>query len=153
MEYEARDATVTRPEQKTSLRKGYAFVAMAMDVNNLALEDILDAIKAGAANCKVTAERIDEAQSNERITDRTLDSIGQAGFVIVDLTYDRPNVYYEAGYAQALKKTPVYLAKQGTEIHFDVKDYPVIFYSNLRSLRSSLAERLTAIISGRANKV
>jgi hypothetical protein len=152
VEYEARAAVVTKSEQGAAIRKGLAFVAMAMDVQNPELEDILDAIKAGATACQVIAERVDEAQSNERITDRTLDSIGQAEFVIVDLTYDRPNVYYEAGYAQALKKTPIYLAKEGTAIHFDVKDYPVIFYSNMRSLRSSLAERLTAIIFGRTNK-
>jgi len=128
----------------------YAFIAMAMDPNNPELEDVLDAIKDGANRCGVEAERVDEVQTNERITERTLESITTAEYVVVDLTHSRPNVYYEAGFAQGLGKTPIYVAKKGTEIQFDVKDYPVILYPNLRLLKDSLADRLRAIGSGRA---
>ncbi len=78
-----------------------------------------------------------------------LDSISEAEFVVVDLTQSRPKVYCEAGFAQGLGKTPVYVAKEGTPIHFDLRDYPVIFYPNMRTLRSSLADRLKAINAGR----
>ncbi len=74
------------------------------------------------------AERIDEEQSNERITDRILESIRAAEHVIVDLTGERPNVFFEAGYAHGLGKLPIYIAKVGTTIHFDLKDYPIIFF-------------------------
>ena len=139
-------------EQRTEspeVTPNYAFIAMAMDPKNPDLDDVLDALKEGASRCKIKAERVDEVQSNERITDRTLASIKEAEFVLVDLTYDRPNVYYEAGYAQGLGKTPVYVAQEGTKIHFDVKDYPVIKYPNKRTLKDSLEQRLRAIKSGR----
>jgi len=80
---------------------------------------------------------VDELQSNERITDRILESIRKAEFVIVDLTYSRPNVFYEAGYAQGIGKTPVYIAKEGTQLEFDLKDYPVIFFKNMKQLNSN----------------
>jgi hypothetical protein len=131
------------------VRQGYGFIAMAMDPQEPQLEDVLDAIKAGAAQCGIAAERIDEARSNEPITKRMLDSISEAEFVFVDLTHPRPNVYYEAGYAQGNGKTPVFLARVGTIIPFDLKDYPVIFYPNMRELRASIAERLTSIRFGR----
>jgi hypothetical protein len=104
MEYEARFAEKSRSQHNLPIRKGVAFVVMAMTAENAELEDVLDAIKEAAVTCNVVATRIDDLQSNERITDRVLDSIIQAEFVIVDLTYARPNVYYEAGYAQAMKK-------------------------------------------------
>lgn len=50
--------------------QNYAFVAMPMDKENHQLVDVLEAIKAGAKECGVTAERIDEDERNERITDR-----------------------------------------------------------------------------------
>jgi len=106
-------------------------------------------VKDGVEKCGVIAERIDEVLSNEPITKRMLEAIDSAEFVVVDLSNARPNVYYEAGYAQGLGKTPVYVARKGTEIPFDLKDYPVILYSNLRDLKASLGERLRAIRSGR----
>ncbi len=136
-------------ETEVEITPNYAFIAMSMDPNNPELEDVLDAIKYGANKCGVSAERVDEVQTNERITERTLESIITAEYVVVDLTCSRPNVYYEAGFAQGLGKTPIYVAKKGTEIHFDVKDYPVILYSNFRELKDSLAERLRAIGTGR----
>jgi hypothetical protein len=86
---------------------------------------------------------------NESITGRMLTSIEDAEFVVVDLTNARPNVYYEAGYAQGLGKTPVYLARKGTEIPFDIKDYPVILYPYMRDLKTLLADRLNAVRAGR----
>ncbi len=135
--------------KSVTLRSNYAFIAMAMDPQDPRLEDVLDAIKDGASKCGVTAERIDESLSNEPITKRMLEAIDSVEFVVVDLSHARPNVYYEAGYAQGLGKTPIYVARKGTEIPFDLKDYPVILYPNLRDLKASLGERLTAIRSGR----
>lgn len=149
--------SATRPltdtdKSKRPLRQNYAFVAMAMDPIDPALEDILDAIKDGASKCGVTAERIDEAHSNEPITARMLGAIEMAEFVVVDLTHARPNVFYEAGYAQGLGKTPIYTARKGSEIPFDVRDYPVLIYSNMRELRVLLSERIAAVRAGRSHR-
>jgi hypothetical protein len=137
-----RDSSV---DVKIATRKGYAFVAMPMDENNHALVDVLEAIKAGAKECGITAERIDDDESSERITDRMLDSLRAAEFVIVDLTEGRPNVFYEAGYAHGIGKIPIYVARQGTDIHFDLKDYPVIFFRSMKELREKLARRFKSI--------
>ncbi|VAW45896.1 hypothetical protein MNBD_GAMMA04-986, partial [hydrothermal vent metagenome] len=121
--------------------EGYAFVAMPIDPENSELEDVLDSIKEAANKCGVHAERVDEVQSNNKITDRILESINKAQFVIVDLSYSKPNVFYEAGYAQGLNKTPIYIAKFGTRLEFDLKDYPIIFFKNMRELKSGLEDR------------
>lgn len=132
-------------EVEADIRTGYAFIAMPIDPGNPELEDVLDAIKEAATRCGIHAERVDEAQSNERITDRILESIRKAEFVIVDLTGSRPNVFYEAGYAQGLQKTPIYIAKEGVKLEFDLKDYPIIFFRSLKNLKDALEARLRGL--------
>ena len=131
------------------VQKGYAFIAMPITPGDPQTEDVLDAIKEAAKRCGLHAERVDEPQSNERITDRILESIRKAEYVIVDLTGSRPNVFYEAGYAQGIKKTPIYVAREGTKLEFDLKDYPVIFFRGMKELKDSLEKRLRGLAESR----
>lgn len=121
---------------------GYAFIAMPIDPEDIELEDVLDSIKEACSRCGIHAERVDEPPTSERITDRILESIQRAEYVIVDLTNSKPNVFYEAGYAQGRGKTPIYIARRGTELEFDLKDYPVIFFKNMKQLKDQLEKRL-----------
>lgn len=130
------------PVVATSTVPNYAFVAMPMDKSDPALDDVLDAIKEAGHRCGVQAERIDDPQTNDRITDRILESIDKAEFVIADLTNARPNVYYEAGYAHARGKTSIYIARECTKLEFDLKAYPIIFFRSLKELKDSLEKRL-----------
>jgi hypothetical protein len=136
-------------EVDSNIEKGYVFVAMPMSPQDQQLEDVLDGIKEAVKKCGLNAERVDDAQSNERITDRILESIRKAEYVIVDLTDSRPNVFYEAGYAQGMNKTPIYIARKGTKIEFDLKDYPVIFFSGIKQLKDELVKRLIGISKDR----
>ena len=137
-----------RIEVDADIQKGYAFIAMPIVPGDPQYEDTLDAIKEAAKRCGIHAERVDEPQSNERITDRILESIRKAEYVIVDLTDSRPNVFYEAGYAQGLKKTPIYIAKEGTRLEFDLKDYPIIFFRGMKELKDNLEKRLRGLAYG-----
>jgi hypothetical protein len=58
-------------------------------------------------------------------------------------------VFYEAGYAQGLDKIPIYIARAGTQLHFDIKDYPVIIFRNMKELRERIVKRLQALITRR----
>src|SRR5438270_2587073 len=60
----------TAPKVSAEVQQGYAFVAMPIDKDDHQLVDVLEAIKDAAAKCSVIAERVDEVESNERITDR-----------------------------------------------------------------------------------
>lgn len=68
---------------KSEIQRGFAFVAMPMDRDDHALIDVLEAIKAAGKECGITAERIDDDERSERITDRMLESIKKAEYVIV----------------------------------------------------------------------
>ena len=127
--------------------KNYAFVAMPMDEDDAELVDVLDGIKEAASRCGIQAERVDDPDTNERITDRIVESLRKAEFVIVDLSKQKPNVYWEAGYAHGIGKIPIYIARRGTEVEFDLKDYPGIFFKNLKHLKDSLEERMRGLAS------
>jgi hypothetical protein len=147
-----RNEAKSNPRIEFEVQSGYAFVVMPMDKNDHQLIDVLEAIKAGARECSITAERIDDDERNERVTDRILEAIRKAEFVIVDLTNERPNVFFEAGYAHGLGKIPIYVAREGTHLHFDIKDYPVITFRNMKELRGGLAKRLVALITSRTER-
>lgn len=138
-----------RGGQHLHFEPGYAFIAMPMDPDDHAIVDVLDALKEAALRCDIRDERIDEPESNERITDRIFDSIQRAEHVIVDLTNSRPNVFFEAGYAHALRKIPIYVARQGTKLEFDLKDYPVLFFKNLKELKDAVERRINGLQENR----
>ena len=127
------------------IQSGYVFIAMPMDPARSELDDVHDAIKQVASDCGLQAERTDDVQQNERITDLILESIRKAQFIVADLTDAKPNVFFEAGYAHGRGKTPIYVARNGTKLEFDLKDYPVIFYSSMRELREGLEKRFRAL--------
>ena len=138
------DIARNEPEVSYEIQEGYVFVAMPIGPA-VPFDDVLDSIKEACLSCGLTAERVDEPQFNERITDRILESSRKAKYVIVDLTESRPNVFYEAGYAHGIGKVPIYVAKSGTTLEFDLKDYPVIFFDSYRELKQGLEARLRSL--------
>jgi hypothetical protein len=95
---------------------------------------------------KFRCERITEENAGDRILPDILERIRRANFTIVDLTDLRPNVFYEMGFADGLGKKVIVTAKAGTELPFDVKDIPTIFWSGQTQLRKDLEKRILAVV-------
>lgn len=93
--------------------------------------------------------RIDEVQNSESITREILKYIEGASLVLCDLTGERPNVYFEAGYALALRKEVILTAQKGSKVHFDLSDRRTIFWTTPADLQEQLTARLEAIQSRR----
>lgn len=91
--------------------------------------------------------RIDKEHPLDDLVARIKNEIGRARFVVADLTDERPSCYFEAGYAEALRKPVIYIASKesvlrpGTEtkIHFDVH-MSVNLFVNHSQLREKLLE-------------
>lgn len=129
----------------SSYRPNTAFVMMAIDESNPELEDIKIAIKETFHAFEIKAVVADEIEHGEAITDRVLSEIESSEFLIADLTLERPNVYYEIGYADALKKRVILVRKKGTKLHFDIAHRNCPEYENATKLRNLLRRRLEAI--------
>ena len=105
------------------------------------MEPIYAAIAAAARAVGLRAERVKDIQGDYRITETILAMIRQARFVVADLTHERPNFYFELGYARGLGKTVITLLRAGTTAHFDVRDWPYLEYYDSRPLENDVLER------------
>ena len=76
---------------------------------------------------KIKPFRVDRVEHNEDIDDQIFKLIDSADLCIADLTYARPSVYYEAGYAFGKGMPVVYIARRD---HFKAQDKDSI--GNLR---------------------
>lgn len=132
-----------RLEKEFPVAEGnFAFVIMSFSENKT-LQDCYDlAIKPVVTDCGFECIRVDEIEHNRRITDKVIECIVKAKFVIVDLTEQRPNCYYELGFAHALEKEVIHVIHSGEPIHFDVRDYNFIVYESLSELKRLLKSRI-----------
>lgn len=130
----------------SSIKRATAFVIMAMDPARPELTDVLETIRGVCTSFGISAHRADEIQHQDQITNVVLEEIRRCEYLIADLTHERPNVYYEIGYAHAMDKKPILYRKQGTPLHFDLAVHNVPEYKNNSELKQLLTKRFEAIL-------
>jgi hypothetical protein len=114
------------------------FVVMSFEED---MDPIFDGIKAAAEAAGLDAKRVKDVVGDYKIDTKLIDMLHKSCMVVVDLTHERPNVYFELGYARGLGKTVITTARQGTSLHFDVRSWTCDFYSDSRILEKRLRER------------
>jgi hypothetical protein len=141
-----------RPAQKRRRRTPLKFdknlVFVGMSFKGKEMEDAYLAIKDICKGFKLKARRVDENKSSGFIILEIVDLIEKAEFIIFDLTHERPNVYYELGYAHGVGNSPtnvLLVAKEGTELHFDIAALRVRFYKSTEDLRRVVKENLAVM--------
>lgn len=66
----------------------------------------------------------------------------EAKAIIADITPNNPNVYWEVGYAHALKKPTILVAERSTQLPFDISPFRTIFYDNTIAGKSKIEDGL-----------
>jgi hypothetical protein len=98
------------------------------------------AVAAAATEVGLRAERVKDVKGDFRITEQILDMIKRARLIVADLTKDRPNVYFELGYARGIGKKVITILRSGSQPHFDVYDWAYLEYIDSRPLEKDLLE-------------
>jgi len=97
----------------------------------------------------LTARRVDENVGSGFVIREITDLIEEAEFIICDLTHERPNVYYELGYAHGVGNEAsdlLLIAREGSSLHFDIAPLRVQYYSSDEHLRAIISSSLREMI-------
>ena len=128
--------------------KNLVFVVMPFS-KGPELKEVYNVIKDECSQLGLITKRADELVGAGLIIEDVKKQIQKAEFIICDLTYERPNVYYELGYAHGVGNKPLdilLIAKEGTELHFDIAPLRVRYYQSMDELRSILSFDLREMI-------
>lgn len=132
-------------QRQINVVSGTAFILMWMDPSRADLVDVADGVKEVFKEFGVVAQRVDDIEHQDVITELILGRIQSSEFLFADLSGERPNVYYEVGFAHAIGKRPILVRKEGTRLHFDLSVHNVPSYSNVKELKTLLRKRLAAM--------
>lgn len=132
-----------RKHKKGKFEQDLVFVIMSFSRRSASkMLDIYSAIKDECAKLSLRATRVDENVGGGFILGETIRLIEKAEFIICDLTHERPNVYYELGYAHGVGNRQLnilMIAREGTNVHFDISPFRVQFYRSTEHLRTIIA--------------
>jgi hypothetical protein len=133
--------------QPTAGIPGKCFVAMSFDesLKNAYQNGIFLAIK---EDCKLDPVRMDLVEHNEKICDKMIAEIRTCQFLVADVTLQRPNVYFEGGFAMGLGRPVIWTCREDDrkKVQFDTRQYNHIFWKDPNDLRIKLADRIRATI-------
>lgn len=110
-----------------------------------------DVIRPACIDLKLDVYRADEAKGPGIIIADIANRIEQSKVIIAEVTPPNRNVYFEVGYAHALRKPVILLAKKGTQLPFDLSPFRHIFYEDSiggkRRIEQALQEHISAALS------
>ena len=127
-----------------------AFVAMWFDgvMKDTQERGILPAIREAGYNPIL----IDRKEHVNKIDDEIIAEIRRSRFVVADFMHGddgaRGGVYYEAGFAHGLGIPVIFTCREDVfeKVHFDTRQYNHIVWETPEELRSSLANRIAAVV-------
>ena len=93
---------------------------------------------------------LNEESHNDKIDDKIIVEIRRSRFVVVDVTEDRPNVYFEAGFALGEGIPVIWTCQENKwkeeEAHFDTRQYNFLLWNTPEDLFEKLSYRIEATL-------
>jgi hypothetical protein len=110
-----------------------------------------DVIKPVCEKYKIEAIRSDQTYGPGHIFSEIVRQIFLSKFIIAEITPSNQNVFFEVGYAHAIRKPIIFIAEKTKELPFDVSGFRVLFYENSirgkKKVEEGLAKHIDAILT------
>jgi hypothetical protein len=115
-------------------------------------------VEPAAAAVGLRPVRIDAEEPEAAISEAVLSSIRRATLVLCDLSFERPNCYFEAGFAKGSFRRVIFTARADHDpraahrgeyrVHFDVDQLRITFWNpeDLPRARAEVQERLANVL-------
>jgi hypothetical protein len=107
------------------------------------------AVKPALTDLGCVVAKADDVKTVDSIINIILSQITQARFLVADVTYRNPNVFYEIGYAHAVGKKVILLSQSAEDLPFDLRHWRHIIYdpNSINALKKELREVASNLLS------
>jgi hypothetical protein len=149
---------VLREMRESRLRRNELFVIMAFRKETDCFWD--GVIEPSAKACELQPIRIDREEPEGAISEEILSSIRRSVLVVCDLSFERPNCYFEAGFAKGSFRRVIFTARKDHDprsgiacpykVHFDVDQMKISWWQadDLEEARTEIEQRIRKILAG-----
>ena len=120
----------------------YVFLMMAFDQEMDEVHQAIIQAPRLSSNPYIHIQRIDSVPGDYDIYEEIISCINKSDFLIADLTLGRPNVYFELGYARGIGREVLTLAREGTNLHFDIRGRKASFYKGPIGAQKAVIEHI-----------
>lgn len=146
---------VQREFRESALRTNELFVIMAFRPET---DGFRSAAKTAAKRVGLNPVLIDEKEPENAISEAILSSIRRSTLVLSDLTFERPNCYFEAGFAKGAMRRVLFSCRADHDpragntlqhrVHFDVDQFKITWWKpdDLSSATAALEDRLRNLL-------
>ena len=121
------------------------FIAMSFDDN---MDSAKNSINKAIDSCGLRPLCLKDIEHVEKIDDKIMYEIRQSRCIVADFTGHKGGVYFEAGYAIGLGVPVIWSCREDdkNDLHFDIRQYNCIFWTNEDDLEKKLSIRLSSIL-------
>ena len=138
--------------QGRRIASAQGFVAMWFD--NSMGNAYTDGFEVGVRQAGYDPLRVDSVEHVGKIDDEIIGQIRRSRFVVADFTGQRGGVYFEAGFALGLDLPVIWTCRQDgiKELHFDIRQFNCIDWTDPDDLATRLQRRIEAVIGAGPRK-
>jgi hypothetical protein len=115
------------------------------------MDELFETINVVGKKLEFNIKRADQGFGSLVLTDHIIQLIEESEFIIVDLTHESANVYFELGYAYGVGNEShdvLLIAHENSrgKIPFDVGNRRIVFYNSYDHLKKELFNVLPAMV-------
>jgi len=139
-------ATIIRAAERKPVPESFPDLVFVLMPFREGLDDLyFYGIRGSAERFGLRCKRADELIHDAAIIEEVIDHIKRARVIVAEVSDHNPNVFYEVGWAHALERPTILVAREGGQLPFDIAHINTVLYKSIKDLDAKLSERFREI--------